>query len=455
MRVNLILLLFFPLSVFSQVPFWTEDFGAGCNQGQLATSYGSPNGSWTVLNTGTNASFANVWYVSAAENGNLPGECGTGCGSDRSLHVGSVSILGLDADPGAAYYEGLAGLCGIFPCGQTDKRIQSPSIDCSGKSNITLDFHYIEGGNTQDNATLWYFNGTTWSQIANMSKTFSGPCNPQGLWTNFNIMLPASADNNSLVRIGFRWTNNEDGQAIDPSVAIDDITLSAVDAGDTTPPTVECPASEELFFDGTCNVSLPDYTIGLVYSDNEDPNPIVEQSPLPGTIFNDLLNVVISVTDAAGNTTVCNFGVEAIDIVAPEIICTDSVGVYAGEEIGIYVQVPLASATDDCSSFIIGNSLGGGDDASAFYEVGITEVIFTATDSYGNSSTCTTSIHVLTCCPADFNCDGSIGVTDLLFLIGNIGTTCEFSCSADLTGDNLVGVNDQLYFLGVFGTFCP
>ena len=37
-------------SIFAQV-FWSETFGSGCNQGQLATAFSSANGSWTVTNT--------------------------------------------------------------------------------------------------------------------------------------------------------------------------------------------------------------------------------------------------------------------------------------------------------------------------------------------------------------------------------------------------------------------
>ena len=149
MNKLLTLLLFTPLFTLGQNIFWTENFGLGCNLGQLATAYAGPNGSWTVASTGTNAGSANVWYISATENGNNAGVCGSGCGSDRSLHLGSVSVLGAAADPGAAYYEGVSFLCGFFPCGATNKRVDSPTIDCTGLYDITFAFNYIEGGNAK------------------------------------------------------------------------------------------------------------------------------------------------------------------------------------------------------------------------------------------------------------------------------------------------------------------
>jgi hypothetical protein len=455
MKPIFLLIFLVPLKVFSQTPFWTENFGTGCNQGQLINGYVSPNGNWSVTNTGSNASSSNVWYVSAMENGNAAGSCGSVCGDDRSLHVGNVFVLGIGADQGAAYYEGIAAFCGIFPCGATDKRAQSPIINCTGQTGITLEFDYIEGGNTQDNATLWYFNGGSWSLLADMDKTFSGICSPQGIWTHYSIALPASADNNSQVRIGFRWINNEDGNATDPSLAVDDIQLIAVPQGDTVPPTVECPTDETISFDETCTASVPDYISGLVYSDNEDPAPVVIQSPLAGTTFTGTQQVTITVTDASANMTICTFSLEAIDIVAPEISCTEIIQTFAGLEPGMVVAVEVLNASDDCSSYIINNSLGGGADATGYYPVGMTEVVFTATDSFGNNASCSTLVDVQQCCEADFNCDGTIGVSDLLFLIGFMGTTCEFGCPADLNGDFIVGVTDQLEFLGVFGTFCP
>ncbi len=217
------------LNMNSQTPFWTEDFGSGCNQGLLAAAYSSPNGNWTVTSTGANAAAASNWYVSAMENGVGEGNCGEVCGNNRTLHLGASSVLGLPADPGAAYYEGIAGFCGFLPCGATSKRVESASIDCSVYTEIELSFLYIEGGNAIDNATVWYFDGSTWSLLVNTPKTLLS-CSPQGVWTAYSIALPASANNNANVKIGFQWINNEDGDATDPSFAVDDIVIRGIEA---------------------------------------------------------------------------------------------------------------------------------------------------------------------------------------------------------------------------------
>ncbi len=213
-------------------PFWTEDFGSGCNTGLQASSFSGVNGSWSVTATGANEVMANIFYVSAAENGQAAGACGAGCGSDRTLHMGAHPSIG--GDLGAAYFESDPFSCSFLGwCSATDKRAESPLIDCSGQSGITLAFDYIEyGEGNADNASLWYYDGTLWALLTDLPKTLCCggiTCDgfTQALWTAYSITLPGSADNNPNVRIGFRWTNNANGVGTDPSFAVDDITLSA------------------------------------------------------------------------------------------------------------------------------------------------------------------------------------------------------------------------------------
>ncbi len=219
----------FGLNINAQV-FYTETFdGTAC----AATSGCDPSlVSWTTTNTGTNGANPNKFYVSCQENGNAAGVCGSGCGTDQSLHVGNIStstaafIFCPTGDCGAAYDDSGAGE-------RTDKRCESPTINCTGQTNITLAFNYLENGQgANDDATLWYFDGATWTNINALAKTTvcgSG----QGLWTAFSMTLPASANNNPNVKIGFRWVNNGDGNAADPSFAVDDITLSVVASANT------------------------------------------------------------------------------------------------------------------------------------------------------------------------------------------------------------------------------
>ncbi len=210
--------------------FWTENFTNGCTQNCLAGSYTGPNGTWTVTNSGTNGNYANEWFISCAENGMPAGSCGAGCGNNASLHVGNIPcalcFLCPTGDCGATYNAGPT-FGGQNPT--ADKRAESPVISTIGKSTITLGFNYIENGQTTlDNFTVEYSinGGTTWALLTNPGKT-PATCAPQGTWTAFTVGLPTTCDNISNLKIGFRWINNTDGTGSDPSVAIDNVTLSA------------------------------------------------------------------------------------------------------------------------------------------------------------------------------------------------------------------------------------
>lgn len=538
---SILVLVLCASTLSAQTVFWTEDFGSGCNTALLATNYPSPNGAWTVTNTGTNAASANVWYVSAEENGNAVGQCGSACGSNRTLHLGNVAVSFVPADIGAAYYEGLTGLCGFIPCAATSKRVESPVINCSAHSNITLAFKYIEGGNVIDNATLWYYNGSAWSQIADPPKT-SVCGNGQGIWTAYSISLPASANNNPNVRIGFQWINNDDGDATDPSFAVDDITLSAPSTGpDTVPPVVTCPGVQTAPLGANCSVALPNLVPLTTATDNVTPNPTITQSPAAGTIITSNTVVTMTATDAAGNSSTCTVQVNVADQTPPVVTCTNpnvnvplganctatvpaynanvnitdnctpfgsltitqspaagatistttAVTVTATDQAGnsasctfnavpndqvpfslvcpnnIIVNLPLGETsaqvvvpnptfTDNCAtSATYVNNFNQTNNASGTYNVGSTTVVFTGTSNLGETATCSMQV-ILNggdCCPADLNCDGFIGVADLLIFNANFG--CTNGCLGDLNGDNLVTVADLLIFTPQFGIYCP
>jgi hypothetical protein len=232
-KFYLLILLTAFQSVHAQTIFWTEDFTTNvCGQGTLADGYTTPNGAWSVVSTGINDPESNNFYISASENGNGTGNCGSACGINRTLHVGANDGF-TTTDGGASYDAG--GVCISFSiCVASNWRAESPVINCTNDLGITLSFNYMEfGDGSNDDATLWYYDGSTWSQIDTLAKTTccGGPCNGsrQGHWTYFSIQLPSSASHNPNVRIGFNWTNNDDGVGNDPSFAIDDIQLSALE----------------------------------------------------------------------------------------------------------------------------------------------------------------------------------------------------------------------------------
>jgi gliding motility-associated-like protein len=247
--------------------FFTENFGTGCTQGNLANGTSTLNGAWTTTITGFNGAGANNWFISATEAGMGAGNCGDGClgtGPDnRTLHVANVTngtgacFFCPTGDCGAAYADGTTdfGFCAGSANPTMNARAESPTIDCSGKSNLTLGFDYIFGGQPGvDFCTVEYFDGAIWSTLTIPAQTPT--CGGgQGLWTAFSITLPASADNNPNVRIGFRWQQIVDDLGADPSFAVDNIELSSIATG--------CPA--------TASVTLTDPFPPIVVVSNTTP----------------------------------------------------------------------------------------------------------------------------------------------------------------------------------------
>jgi gliding motility-associated-like protein len=231
---NYAFLLFVLLGIksFGQV-FWTENFSNACPNNCPATSYSGTNGAWSSFTDGFNDTDANVWMISYAENGAGVGSCSSTGGTNPTLHITSDPASGIGSivcpnDCGAQYLS--------FPGSITDRRIESPVINCTGQTTITLKFTYILGGVPgTDFLTVWYFDGTTWSTLGTPAQTTV--CGgSDGIYAVYTVALPASANNNANVRLGFQWVNDDSGSGVDPSVAIDDITLSATSAA--VPPTI-------------------------------------------------------------------------------------------------------------------------------------------------------------------------------------------------------------------------
>lgn len=215
----------------SQTVFWYESFGLAnpCNQGNLAQSFAPTftNGAWSttaLANSPGNGAQANEWFISATEAGRPIGQCGDGClnnagFTNRSLHIGANLAPPL-LDPNASYIQSLSS--------NTNKRVYSSVINCSGKNNITFSFNYLGNGIPgSDDCEVMFYDGSVWQTLGTLAPS-SGSCAPMGMWTNTSFPLPASANGNPNLRIGFRWQNSPNANpGNNVSVAIDEITLSS------------------------------------------------------------------------------------------------------------------------------------------------------------------------------------------------------------------------------------
>ena len=197
------------IPAYGQVTFWIADF---------ENTVG--NNAWTYnVSTGANSGLCNWWYRSCQEDGKANGVCGTGCGTNETMHVGSQSL----GDIGAAYDASEI----------THRAVYSPNINtaAAGTSPITLLFEYIEYGEPGwDYAVLYYSinGGASWIVLENPipTATCCGGCNGQnqGRWTTRSYVLPGTCNNIANFRIGVNWINDNSAGS-DPSFAMNDVRL--------------------------------------------------------------------------------------------------------------------------------------------------------------------------------------------------------------------------------------
>ena len=249
-------------SGISQVYF--EDFGFDdcSDQATQANMFDPGNGMWTVTSVGPEGFAPNRWYISTSTLGNgIPTLCTQGCLIDgsRTLHIGNGSN---PVDQGAVYEES-----GTGPVSITATRAESPVIDCTGSFNLSLTLVFAHNSqNFNDFGSIVYFDGVNWIDLQNFPN--SGGCPPsleEMVWDNLVINLPASANNNPNVQIGFVWRNDdsESGVPLRGSVAID---LLSVDAGAAPAPPVPAFSVVDNNVD-FCETTCIDFTSETTFDD--------------------------------------------------------------------------------------------------------------------------------------------------------------------------------------------
>ena len=168
-------------------------------------------------------------------------------------------------------------------------------------------------------------------------------------------------------------------------------------------------------------------------TDNCDGNIDVVCQPASGFAFpKGVTHVTCTAADDAGNSTSCGFDVTVRDMEKPRIACPGDLSFAAdsGQCSRANVNYPAATATDNCDANppIVCNPASG----STFF-VGTTAVTCTATDSSGNSASCTFTITVVDAEPPAIICSPDLTVE----CSSPNGTPVSFNTSAF---DNCPGV---------------
>ena len=228
-----------------------------------------------------------------------------------------------------------------------------------------------------------------------------------------------------------------------PVVTCDDIgffnvTLIAVDTAgnadscvatifvlDTIAPEFECPA--DLTLSG-CSGTVPDLISGLTATDNCDDDDVTfTQNPLPNVTFgpnaNDTIGVIITATDASGNTSTCEVVLTIIDNEDPVFVnCPDTISVandpnVCGTQVNWFIPVAVDNC-DDTMQVVQTQGLAPG----SVFPVGLTQIEYIATDDEGNAVNCTFVVIVSDTENPEASCQDIFVYVD---------ENCEFTIGAD------------------------
>jgi len=204
---------------------------------------------------------------------------------------------------------------------------------------------------------------------------------------------------------------------------------------DAVAPTIMCPGAQNVFFDASCQASLPNYISSTTVSDDCDVAPVVTQSPTAGTMISMPTSVTMTAMDASGKSSMCSFTVTPVDNTSPTLTCPGNMSVSnAGGTCGAVVNYTTPMASDNCGV------VGGVScvPASGYtFPVGTTTVTCTASDAAGNMGTCTFTVTVNdTEDPVIGSCPGTVMVSNTPGLCSGFATF-----TAPMATDNCPGVS--------------
>jgi gliding motility-associated-like protein len=145
----------------------------------------------------------------------------------------------------------------------------------------------------------------------------------------------------------------------------------------STPGTITVPADE------TCNAKV-DWT-APVFTDNCQ-LASVTSTHVPGSVFHvGTTDVTYTAKDKAGNTTNLKFSVVVADLSGPEVThCPGTITVTAINDCKARANWQPPAFTDACSKVTVTSTHKPGNE----FQIGTTDVTYTATDNAGNTTTC-------------------------------------------------------------------
>jgi subtilisin-like proprotein convertase family protein len=219
-----------------------------------------------------------------------------------------------------------------------------------------------------------------------------------------------------------------------------------VNKADVTNPVITCPATQTLVLGAACTATLPNYTAGTATDNCTAVGSIVyTQTPAAGSTVSGVgtTAVMITATDASGNSTNCTFNVNRVDNTAPTITCpgtqTLNLNATCTASLPDYTGFATLGAAN-CGATVVTQSPLPGTTVSG---AGTTAVILTATDGSGNTSSCTFNVNRVDVTAPAITCPANVIVSNTAGTCGAIVTysspVITDNCSTPVSGSATFG----------------
>lgn len=318
---------------------------------------------------------------------------GVGNGSDNCPFVPNVNQADSDGD-------GIGNVCD--PCDD----LIGPGISCPGN---------ISQGNTP---------GQCGANVSFPNATATDNCMPGPTVVNLG------AASGSFFAVGtrtltFRATDSSGNSA----------TCSfSVTVNDTQAPSISCPPNANIPANASCAGNIGSYAPVSV-SDNCTASPTFVQSPAPTTTLNGhgtAQLVRLTATDGAGNTQSCTFTVTLKDVTPATITCPANATIFANAGCtGTLGSYSAASISDNCGTPPVTQSPASGTVLSGHNTA--QTVTLTATDSGGNSSSCTFTVTLKDNIVPSLTCPANGSISANASCMGSLGSYTPASVSDNCT----------------------
>ena len=195
---------------------------------------------------------------------------------------------------------------------------------------------------------------------------------------------------------------------------------------DTTNPTITCPADVLVSANSGCGAT--NVALGTpATADNCAVATVTSNAPLPFAAGTNL--VLWTVTDTSGNTAICLQRVVVRDTTAPTIRCPSDLTVSANSAcMATNVALGTATANDNCAVALVTRN------APSAFALGTNLVIWTATDTSGNTNTCVQRVIVRDTIPPVIACVSAKTVE------AGVGWDFDQPTASDNCGTPVIGV---------------